>query len=143
MDIDAPEEPQRESNMTAYEIMLSESQERMLLIVRLGQEAQVQRIFEKWDLHAVKIGQVTEDALLRVRNAGEVVAEIPNKNMAATSSSGRIPPAAISGRRDLMRSRAVNASRTDGALGKRSAGSIWRQRSTMSARRRSTPGCRW
>jgi len=62
--------------------MLSESQERMLLIVRLGREAEVQRIFEKWDLHAVKIGQVTEDALLRVRNAGEVLAEIPNKPLA-------------------------------------------------------------
>ena len=82
IDIDVAEVPQRESNMTPYEIMLSESQERMLLIVRLGQEAQVQRIFEKWDLHAVKIGQVTEDALLRVRNAGEVVAEIPNKPLA-------------------------------------------------------------
>lgn len=82
IDIDVAEVPQRESNMTPYEIMLSESQERMLLIVRRGREAEVQRIFEKWDLHAVRIGQVTGDDLLRVRNGGEVAAEIPNKPLA-------------------------------------------------------------
>ena len=64
--------------MTPYEIMLSESQERMLLAVKRGREAEVERIFDKWDLHASRIGVVTEDALMRVKNQGEVVAEIPN-----------------------------------------------------------------
>ncbi len=82
IDIDVADVPQRETRMTPYEIMLSESQERMLFIVRRGREAEVERVFEKWDLHAVRIGQVTGDGLLRVRNGGDVVAEIPNKPLA-------------------------------------------------------------
>ncbi|MCA1649359.1 MAG: hypothetical protein LC753_03475 [Acidobacteria bacterium] len=78
IDIDVKDVPQRESGMTPYEIMLSESQERMLLVVKKGREAQVEAIFDKWDLHAAHIGQVTADGLLRVRNNGTVVAEIPN-----------------------------------------------------------------
>ena len=54
----------------------------MLFIVRQGREAEVERVFEKWDLHAVRIGQVTGDGLLRVRDGGDVVAEIPNKPLA-------------------------------------------------------------
>ena len=64
--------------MTPYEIMLSESQERMLLVVKKGREAEVERIFEKWDLHAVHIGDVTTDGRMRVKDHGEVVADIPN-----------------------------------------------------------------
>ena len=82
IEIDVRRVPQRESGMTPYEIMLSESQERMLFIVRPGREAEVERIFEKWDLHAVRIGQVTGDGLLRVRDGGAVIAEIPNKALA-------------------------------------------------------------
>ncbi|HEY7057892.1 MAG TPA: phosphoribosylformylglycinamidine synthase subunit PurL, partial [Vicinamibacterales bacterium] len=78
IEIDIAEVPQRESGMTPYEIMLSESQERMLLVVRKGREAEVERIFEKWDLHAAHIGKVTDDGLLRVKQNGRVVAEIPN-----------------------------------------------------------------
>jgi phosphoribosylformylglycinamidine synthase len=59
--------------------MLSESQERMLLVAKRGREAEVERVFEKWDLHAVKIGEVTGDGLLRVTERGRVVAEIPNR----------------------------------------------------------------
>src|SRR5207244_5994029 len=70
---------QREAGMTPYEIMLSESQERMLLVVKRGREAEVERIFDKWDLHAVHIGKVTGDGLLRVEDRGSVVAEIPNR----------------------------------------------------------------
>jgi len=70
--------PQRETGMTPYEIMLSESQERMLLVVKKGREAEVERIFEKWDLHAAHIGQVTTDGRMRVMDRGEVVADIPN-----------------------------------------------------------------
>ena len=70
--------PQRETGMTPYEIMLSESQERMLLVVKPGREAEVERIFDKWDLHASHIGEVTGDGMLRVKERGVVVAEIPN-----------------------------------------------------------------
>jgi phosphoribosylformylglycinamidine synthase subunit PurL len=78
IEIDVMHVPQRESGMTAYEIMLSESQERMLLAVKKGREAEVERIFEKWDLHAAHIGNVTDDGLMRVKDHGTVVAEIPN-----------------------------------------------------------------
>ena len=79
IEIDVALVPQRETGMTPYEIMLSESQERMLLVAKRGREAQVERIFEKWDLHAVRIGEVTDDGLLRVKNHGTLVAEIPNR----------------------------------------------------------------
>jgi phosphoribosylformylglycinamidine synthase subunit PurL len=79
IEIDVARVPQRETGMTPYEIMLSESQERMLLVVKRGREADVERIFDKWDLHAVCVGEVTNDGVLRVRNAGSVVAEIPNR----------------------------------------------------------------
>jgi len=74
--------PQREPGMTPYEIMLSESQERMLLVVRKGREAEVERIFEKWDLHAVRIGHVTGDGLVRVQDDGKTVAEMPARALA-------------------------------------------------------------
>jgi phosphoribosylformylglycinamidine synthase len=79
VEIDVSLVPQRETGMTPYEIMLSESQERMLLVAKRGREAEVERIFEKWDLHAVKIGEVTNDGMLRVKQSGTVVAEIPNR----------------------------------------------------------------
>ncbi|MFQ5839873.1 MAG: phosphoribosylformylglycinamidine synthase subunit PurL [Candidatus Methylomirabilales bacterium] len=73
--------PRRETGMTSYEIMLSESQERMLLVVKRGREALVQRIFKKWGLDAVVIGRVTGDGLLRVRDGRRLVAEIPAKEL--------------------------------------------------------------
>jgi phosphoribosylformylglycinamidine synthase subunit PurL len=79
VEIDVAKVPQRETGMTPYEIMLSESQERMLLVVKRGREAEVERIFEKWDLHASHIGEVTTDGMLRVKEHGKVVAEIPNR----------------------------------------------------------------
>ena len=82
IEIDIAKVPQRETGMNPYEIMLSESQERMLFIVRRGREEEVEQIFEKWDLHAVRIGEVTDDGLLRVRDQGRVVAEIPNRALA-------------------------------------------------------------
>jgi phosphoribosylformylglycinamidine synthase II len=78
VEIDVAKVPQRETGMTPYEIMLSESQERMLLIVKRGREKEVEEIFEKWDLHAVHIGEVTADDKLRVKHNGVVVAEVPN-----------------------------------------------------------------
>jgi len=74
--------PQRETGMTAYEIMLSESQERMLLVADKGREEEVFHVFKKWGLDAVTVGHVTGDGLLRVRHHGEVVAEIPNQPLA-------------------------------------------------------------
>ena len=78
IEIDVSRVPQRETGMTPYEIMLSESQERMLLVVKKGREAEVEAIFDKWDLHAAHIGDVMNDGILRVLHRGEVVAEIPN-----------------------------------------------------------------
>jgi phosphoribosylformylglycinamidine synthase len=79
MEIELSRVPQRETGMTPYEILLSESQERMLLVVAKGREAEVQRVFAKWDLDAVPIGTVTEDEVLRVRLEGRPVAEVPVK----------------------------------------------------------------
>jgi phosphoribosylformylglycinamidine synthase len=81
IEIDVKHVPQRETGMSPYEIMLSESQERMLLIVKRGREREVEAIFDKWDLHAAHIGDVTDDGLLRVRDHGTVVAEIPNVSL--------------------------------------------------------------
>src|SRR5712692_9096634 len=69
--------PVRESGMTPYEIMLSESQERMLIVAKRGREDEVVRIFEKWDLNAAIVGEVTNDGLVRVSWHGEEVASIP------------------------------------------------------------------
>ena len=69
--------PQRETNMTAYDIMLSESQERMLLVAERGREREVFDVFHKWGLDAVEVGRVTDDGKLRVLNHGAVAAEIP------------------------------------------------------------------
>jgi phosphoribosylformylglycinamidine synthase len=78
VEIELDRVPQRETGMTAYEIMLSESQERMLLVAEHGREAEVFRIFEKWGLDAITVGRVTRDGKLRVLEHGRVVAEIPN-----------------------------------------------------------------
>ncbi|AIC93603.1 phosphoribosylformylglycinamidine synthase subunit PurL [Shouchella lehensis] len=69
--------PQRESGMTPYEMMLSESQERMLLVVEKGREDEIKAIFEHWNLHAVEVGVVTDDSRLRLLHNGEVVADVP------------------------------------------------------------------
>jgi len=79
MEIDVRKVPLREADMTPYEIMLSESQERMLCIVRRGAEQRVMDIFKKWELNAAVIGHVTDDGLVRIKDNGVVVAEIPAK----------------------------------------------------------------
>src|SRR5215203_835443 len=78
VEIDLDLVPQRETHMSPYEIMLSESQERMLLVSAHGRSKEVIEIFNKWELDAVVIGQVTDDGKMRVRHHGEVVAEIAN-----------------------------------------------------------------
>ena len=82
IDLDLDRVPQRESGMTAYEMLLSESQERMLLVAEKGREDEVFRVFKKWGLDAVTIGVVTDDGKLRIRHHGKVVAEIPNPALA-------------------------------------------------------------
>ena len=82
VEIDLALVPQRETGMTPYEIMLSESQERMLLVADKGREDEVFAVFRKWGLDAVTIGRVTDDGKLRVKDHGVVVAEIPNRELA-------------------------------------------------------------
>jgi phosphoribosylformylglycinamidine synthase len=77
IEIELARVPQRESGMTPYEMMLSESQERMLLVAERGREQEVLSVFAKWGLDAVEIGRVTEDGLVRVLHHGHIVAEIP------------------------------------------------------------------
>ena len=83
VEIDLALVPQRETGMSAYEILLSESQERMLIIANKGREADVRRIFEKWELPYAEIGRVTDDGMMRVKH-GElgVVVEIPARQLA-------------------------------------------------------------
>jgi phosphoribosylformylglycinamidine synthase len=75
--IDIARVPKRETGMSAYEVMLSESQERMLLVAEKGREQEVMRVFEKWDLHAEAIGTVTSDGRLRVFDGGRPEADVP------------------------------------------------------------------
>ncbi|HEY6168399.1 MAG TPA: phosphoribosylformylglycinamidine synthase subunit PurL [Verrucomicrobiae bacterium] len=77
IEIDLAKVPQRETGMTPYEIMLSESQERMLLVAEKGREPEVLGVFKKWGLDAVVVGRVTEGGLARIKNHGTVAAEIP------------------------------------------------------------------
>jgi phosphoribosylformylglycinamidine synthase len=82
IEIELDRVPQRETGMMPYEIMLSESQERMLLVAEQGRQEEVFRVFRRWGLEAVEIGVVTGDGKLRVKQHGEVVAEIPNRELA-------------------------------------------------------------
>src|SRR5476651_262844 len=82
VEIDLAKVPKRESGMTPYEILLSESQERMLIIAKRGHENVVREIFAKWDVPCAEIGRVTDDGMMRVRNNGTLAAEIPAKPLA-------------------------------------------------------------
>jgi phosphoribosylformylglycinamidine synthase len=79
IEIDIERVPKRETGMTAYEVMLSESQERMLLVAERGREDEVIRVFEKWDLHAEPIGTVTAEKRLRVLDRDRLEADVPNQ----------------------------------------------------------------
>jgi phosphoribosylformylglycinamidine synthase subunit PurL len=81
LDVELDRVPQRETGMTAYEIMLSESQERMLLVAQNGREDEVLRVFAKWGLDAVIVGTVEPEPRLRIRHHGELVADIPNRSL--------------------------------------------------------------
>jgi phosphoribosylformylglycinamidine synthase subunit PurL len=81
IEIDLDLVPQRETGMNSYEIMLSESQERMLVIANRGRERELEEVFEKWDLHAARIGEVKEGDRMVVRHKGVVVADLPAKSL--------------------------------------------------------------
>jgi phosphoribosylformylglycinamidine synthase len=81
IEIDLDLVPQRETGMNSYEIMLSESQERMLVIVNRGREHELEEVFEKWDLHAARIGEVKNGDRMVVRHKGVVVADLPAKSL--------------------------------------------------------------
>ncbi|HTV63512.1 MAG TPA: phosphoribosylformylglycinamidine synthase subunit PurL [Verrucomicrobiae bacterium] len=85
IEIELEKVPQRAPNMSSYEIMLSESQERMLIIVHKGREEEVKRIFDKWDLPWAEIGFVTDTGHMVVKHHGKVVADIPAKKIADES----------------------------------------------------------
>jgi len=72
---------QREESMTPYEIMLSESQERMIVIIKKGKEKEIKKIFDKWGLNSSIIGKVTSDKQFRIKSNGKIVAEIPSKSL--------------------------------------------------------------
>ena len=82
IELDLDRVPLREEGLTPYEILLSESQERMLIVAERGREAELQAVFDKWDLHAVVIGQITEDKRWRTRWHGQLVADIPAAEIA-------------------------------------------------------------
>jgi phosphoribosylformylglycinamidine synthase len=77
VEIDVGQVPRRETGLSPFEVMLSESQERMLLLVRSGREAAIQARFARWELHAAAIGRVTAEPVIRVRDGADLVAELP------------------------------------------------------------------
>jgi phosphoribosylformylglycinamidine synthase len=103
VEIDLAKVPKRELGMTPYEILLSESQERMLIIAKRGKENIVREIFAKWDVPCAEIGRVTDDGMMRVRSNGSVAAEIPAKPLAEEAplySRDVKPPSAAAGIND-------------------------------------------
>jgi phosphoribosylformylglycinamidine synthase len=85
--------PRREAGMTPYEVLLSESQERMLIVVRAGREAEVQRIFERYELHAVRIGRVIDEPTVRCTARGEPVCDVPGAALADEAPRYVLPSA--------------------------------------------------
>src|SRR5207237_358502 len=105
VEIDLAKVPKREPGMTPYEILLSESQERMLIIGKRGKEDIVRDVFAKWDVPCAEIGRVTDDGMMRVRNNGSIAAEIPAKPLADEAPlytrEARVPVAAVYDRRSV------------------------------------------
>lgn len=85
MEIELSKVPCREEGMTPYEIMIAESQERMLMVVTPEKEAKVHGVFQRWGLTSTTIGRVTADGLLRIKMHGQVVAEVPARSLAEDS----------------------------------------------------------
>src|SRR5215469_4144290 len=105
IEIELSRVPQREPDMTPYEMMLSESQERMLLVAQRGREQEVLKVFAKWGLDAVEIGRVTDTGLLRVLHRGQVAAEIPAHALAEEGPVYQRPlalPVAVSNEQERL-----------------------------------------
>ncbi|HEX7696087.1 MAG TPA: phosphoribosylformylglycinamidine synthase subunit PurL [Candidatus Acidoferrum sp.] len=100
IEIDLAKVPQRETGMTPYEIMLSESQERMLLVAEKGREHEVLAVFKKWGLDAVVVGQVSEGGIARINNNGRVAAEIPAHPLAEEGPVYQRPIASPAARKE-------------------------------------------
>src|SRR5438874_1190875 len=113
IEIDLAKVPKREPGMTPYETMLSESQERMLIIAKRGKENVVREIFDKWDVPWAEIGRVTDDGMMRVRNNGSVAAEIPAKPLAEEaplySREAKKPTADHTDKTDLLKELSVQS----------------------------------
>ena len=92
-EVDLDRVPRRESGMEPYEVLLSESQERMLIVVRAGRESEVEAVFARYDLHAERIGTVIDEPVVRCRAAGEVVCEIPGLALADEAPRYVLPQA--------------------------------------------------
>ncbi len=97
IELDVAKVPRRETGMTPYEVMLSESQERMVLVAKAGRESEVLAIFHKWDLDAAVIGRVTGTGHVVVKDAGQTVADLPVKPL--TDGAPGVRPAAQAPRR--------------------------------------------
>src|SRR5688572_1283519 len=129
--------PAREQGMTGYELLLSESQERMLLVVRAGREEEVRRAFRRYELHAVTIGRVTDEPMIRATCRGETICEVPGRalaDQAPTYIPPAVPPPDLAGRRaerldDLAAEPPTAATLLDllGGHNARSRRPIWRR----------------
>src|SRR5216117_3742364 len=113
IEIDLAKVPKREPGMTPYEILLSESQERMLIIARHGKENVVREVFEKWDVPCAEIRRVTSDGIMRVRNNGQIAAEIPAKALAEEaplySREAKAPTTEITENAELLKKISVSS----------------------------------
>jgi phosphoribosylformylglycinamidine synthase subunit PurL len=112
IEIDLDRVPLREPNLTPYEMLLSESQERMLIVAEQGREHELAAVFEKWDLHAVVIGRITDDGHWRVTWRGQMVADIPVAALADEAPAYQrpaAPPAATCASASLVRERPAPA----------------------------------
>ncbi|HKS22232.1 MAG TPA: phosphoribosylformylglycinamidine synthase subunit PurL [Thermoanaerobaculia bacterium] len=114
--LDLDRVPVRESGMTPYEIMLSESQERMLIVAKRGREDEVVRVFEKWDLNAAIVGSVTDDGLVRIFFHGEEVAAIPVEPISTEAPVYSRPMSAREVAPPLSRSRVDDSELTEDLL---------------------------
>jgi phosphoribosylformylglycinamidine synthase subunit PurL len=116
IEIDLAKVPKREPGMTPYEILLSESQERMLIIAQRGKEKLVREIFDKWDVPWAEIGRVTDDGMMRVRNNGSIAAEIPAKPLAENaplySREARRPTADHADQTDLIQKLSASSAKS-------------------------------
>jgi phosphoribosylformylglycinamidine synthase subunit PurL len=133
IEIDLSLVPQRETGMTAYEMLLSESQERMLIVAHKGREREVAEIFAKWDLDAVVIGRVQDDGRMRVKHNGEIVCDVPVKALTDDAPVYQRPMKAVASGQwsvvsgpDASRIRPANvvAADADPTLGSESGASV-------------------